>query len=59
MESVVAKVQKWEKEAKVFAQNNASYNESFRKSEMERLRASWPTQEEFEIAYSYERKNYN
>lgn len=52
---IIAKVAKWEKEAKFFAENNAFYSETFRKLELERLRLSWPSQEEFEISAKAER----
>ena len=47
---IIAKVAKWEKEAKFFAENNAFYSEILRKFELERLRRSSPSQEEFEIS---------
>lgn len=56
METIITKVQKWEKEAKFFAENNTFYSETFRKLEQERLRRLLPTQEEFEITQAYELK---
>tara|TARA_Y100000768_G_C23967853_1_gene678850 strand:- start:1017 stop:1217 length:201 start_codon:yes stop_codon:yes gene_type:complete len=51
---IIAKVANWEKDARYYAMNNHRYSDKERANELQRLRRSWPTQEEFEVSYQHQ-----
>lgn len=52
-----AKVANWEKDARYYAMNNHKYSDKEKANELQRLRRSWPTQEEFEVSYQHQNGN--